>query len=52
MSIENDLRELAGTYSTQLKSQINVSDKIPPSGNGVSVCYLFPQGANDDKHSA
>ena len=30
----------------------SVSDKIPPSGNGVSVCCLSPQGANDDKHRA
>ena len=58
MSIENDLRELAGTYSTQLKSQINtihegdcleVLDSIEKGS--IDLAYLDPPFFTEKKHS-
>ena len=58
MSIENDLRELAGTYSTQLKNQINtihegdcleVLDSIEKGS--IDLAYLDPPFFTEKKHS-
>ena len=58
MSIENDLRKLARTYSTQLKSQINTiheGDCLEVLGSiekgSIDLAYLDPPFFTEKKHS-
>lgn len=57
MSIENDLRELARTYSTQLKNQINTIHEgdclevLDPIEKGsIDLAYLDPPFFTEKKH--